>query len=256
MSHSQIQTAVTLSKNLLAFYNANTAGAPVKKFADRKTAERRVLALIEELLAEKIDESIIMESVRDGTIALNDDEEVDASYEDMVNLKSEQKTVEVLKAFDKAYPSDTAASANALAAKALISNAHPSDDVCPNCGGTEDITAGRIVDRGGKQILVDTDYFTHHGCGHEWGRKDSVKKVSASAVITRPEMAASMKLDRTIICVETGLEYANAFQVYKAGRVTSGQCDRLSAVLYGAAKKGDRTVQIVIAGSTFTLANE
>ena len=41
-----ITTATTAE--LVAFYNAN-ASTPVKKFADRKTAERRVAALIESL---------------------------------------------------------------------------------------------------------------------------------------------------------------------------------------------------------------
>lgn len=44
-----VQAATTAE--LVAFYNANAA-APVKKFADRKTAERRVAALIETLPVE------------------------------------------------------------------------------------------------------------------------------------------------------------------------------------------------------------
>lgn len=44
-----ITTATTAE--LVAFYNAN-ASTPVKKFADRKTAERRVAALIETLPTE------------------------------------------------------------------------------------------------------------------------------------------------------------------------------------------------------------
>ena len=50
MNANQVSTASTAE--LLAFFNANTGGAQVKKFADRKTAERRVLALIEEMIAD------------------------------------------------------------------------------------------------------------------------------------------------------------------------------------------------------------
>ncbi len=46
-----VSTATTAE--LLAFFNANTGGAQVKKFADRKTAERRVTLLLEEIADEK-----------------------------------------------------------------------------------------------------------------------------------------------------------------------------------------------------------
>jgi len=46
------QVAKASTADLLAFFNANTGGAQVKKFADRKTAERRVKALIEEMIAD------------------------------------------------------------------------------------------------------------------------------------------------------------------------------------------------------------
>lgn len=51
MQAHNVATATTAE--LLAFFNANTGGAQVKKFADRKTAERRVLALIAEIAEEQ-----------------------------------------------------------------------------------------------------------------------------------------------------------------------------------------------------------
>jgi hypothetical protein len=51
MNARDIATAKT--SELLAFFNANTGGAQVKKFADRATAERRVAALIIEIEAEQ-----------------------------------------------------------------------------------------------------------------------------------------------------------------------------------------------------------
>lgn len=41
----------TKTAELVAFYNANSGSKPIKKFADRRTAETRVIALIESLNA-------------------------------------------------------------------------------------------------------------------------------------------------------------------------------------------------------------
>lgn len=41
----------TKTADLVAFYNANSGSKPIKKFADRRTAETRVIALIEALNA-------------------------------------------------------------------------------------------------------------------------------------------------------------------------------------------------------------
>lgn len=41
----------TKTVDLVAFYNANSGSKPIKKFADRRTAETRVIALIESLNA-------------------------------------------------------------------------------------------------------------------------------------------------------------------------------------------------------------
>ena len=51
MLASQVPSAS--SKELLAFFNANTGGNQVAKFRDRATAEKRVLALIAEMAAEE-----------------------------------------------------------------------------------------------------------------------------------------------------------------------------------------------------------
>lgn len=62
-----ITQALAASKKLLAFYNANTEGAAVNKFADRKTAERRCAALAEELQAEKFTDQQIADAITQGT---------------------------------------------------------------------------------------------------------------------------------------------------------------------------------------------
>lgn len=197
--------AAATSAELLTFFNANTGGAQIKKFADRPTAEKRVQKLVDEMLAEEN----IVPNVEVQTPALN---------------------VE------------------------MIPTAERADDACPSCGATLDITSGRIVERFGKQALVDEGVFTCHGCGHEWGTPDTpAKKAKVSVYKTvRNNMVSSLKLDRRIVHVETDTVYPNALQVRKAGLMSPSQADRLSSVLYTAAKKNDR-VTTVINGHTFRL---
>lgn len=66
----------------------------------------------------------------------------------------------------------------------------------------------------------------------------------------------SMKLDRTITCVENGEVWKNAHQMWKTNPtwMTSAQQDRLTAQLYAAAKQGDQIV-VEINGRHFELVN-
>lgn len=48
-----IDVTKATTKELVAFYNAENPDAPIKKFADRKTAERRCAALIKQLADRK-----------------------------------------------------------------------------------------------------------------------------------------------------------------------------------------------------------
>ena len=194
-----LNIATATSAELLAFFNANTGGAQVKKFADRPTAEKRVQKLIAEM------ETELLFTAKHGTTD-------------------------------------------------FFKNAELSGDQCPGCGATQDITSGRVLDRFGKQEVIDNDYFTCHSCGHEWGTKDShyVTVRNGVPVKARPAMVQSMKLDRRIVSVETGIVYANACQVWKAGVISSSQCDKLSRELYTAAKQGSRVV-VTVNGITFRL---
>ena len=72
----------------------------------------------------------------------------------------------------------------------------------------------------------------------------------------RPVMKDSLKLDRTITCVETGDMWKNAYQmwIFNSEWMTSSQQDRLTAQLYAAAKQGQRK-QITINDRTFMLVN-
>lgn len=153
----QVSTATTAE--LIAFFNANTGGNPVKKFADRKTAERRVQALIDEM----VEEGVAVEPP----------------------------------VLDEEYTSI--------------------------------------------KITESTD-------------AKNARVVAKQRVAERPEMVKSLKLDRQILSVNSGIVYKNACQVWKAGLVSSAQGDRLSATLYGEAKKGNRMMSVSINGHVFTLA--
>lgn len=78
-------------------------------------------------------------------------------------------------------------------------------------------------------------------------------KAHPDVVTLRPAMVESMKLDRRIVDLTAGVVYRNACRVWKAGVVSSSQCDRLSSVLYSAAKNGDRNVVVSINNHSFTL---
>lgn len=73
---------------------------------------------------------------------------------------------------------------------------------------------------------------------------------------TRPAMQASLKLDRTITCIETGETWKNAYQMWVAHPdwMTSSQQDRLTAQLYAAAKQGEQK-RLVINDRTYMLVN-
>lgn len=83
-----------------------------------------------------------------------------------------------------------------------------------------------------------------------------VMKQKADEKLPRNNMKTSLKLDRTIGCVETGETWKNAYQMWRANPdwMTSGQQDRLTAQLYAAAKKGDK-LRLTINNRTFYLVN-
>ena len=73
---------------------------------------------------------------------------------------------------------------------------------------------------------------------------------------TRPVMKESLKLDRTIICVNTGETWKNAYQMWLANThwLTSAHQARLTAQLYAAAKVGEQKI-IEINDRSFMLVN-
>jgi len=202
MQAHNIATATTAE--LVAFFNANTGGAQVKKFADRKTAERRVAALIAEIAEEQAETAAVVEAPVAETPIVGE----------FVN--------------------------------------------CPCCGIHLSNGYTTYEDlRGDKSNHnVDLSDMTHEymclGCCGYFGPELKARKATVSTGKARPTMAESLKLDRRITHVETGVVYENACRVWKAGLVSASQGDRLSATLYGAAKKGDY-VNLTVNGHTFTL---
>ena len=234
-----VSTATTAE--LLSFFNANTGGAQVKKFADRKTAERRCQALADEMFAET-----------QAMVAANPDYQQAGIDRAPTNEEmADEKEIAAWHDGTKGAESEVFGKITEEAAE----QSKTAEGACPSCGATLDITSGRIVERAGHQHLVDEGYFTCHGCGHEWGTKDNhYVRPSGAPITSRPEMVKSLKLDRQIESVLTGIVYKNACQVWKAGLVSASQGDRLSAVLYGAAKQGNRLMSITINGHLFALA--
>lgn len=78
----------------------------------------------------------------------------------------------------------------------------------------------------------------------------------AGAAAPRPAMRASLALDRTLLCVETGETWKNAFRMWRAHPdwLTGAQVDRLTLTLYAAAKRGEAAA-VTINGRTFRLLN-
>lgn len=203
MSNATLNVGSATGAELLSFYNAHSGIATVKRFADRRSAEKRVAALL-------------AERQFNVPAPLPEVSGADASY---------------IKDYGVAH--------------------------CPSCLGHLSNGVGHDGQEvNGRFIRHARFQFACLGCGEEFGplvvRYTTVR--NGKPIIPRPAMTETLKLERRIVSLASGIVYKNANQVYKAGLVSSSQCDRLSALLYGAAKRGDRTLQVVINGNAFHLA--
>jgi len=208
MNAHNIATATTAE--LLAFFNANTGGSPVKKFADRKTAERRCQALADEMFAE---DQVMVAANPDYQAAVDSEE------------------------FNRPH--------------AYAEHGH---QTCPHCGIDLNNGVGEHMQEvNGTYIKHEQYQYECLGCGEEFGPAIKARKASVSTGKKRPAMSSSLKLDRRVLHMNTGDVYNNACQVWKAGLVSSSQCDRLSGVLYNAAKVGLMT-SVNVNGHDFRLA--
>lgn len=236
-----INVTLATTAELVAFYNANTGGAQVKKFADRKTAERRVNLLIEEM-------------IQDSDLEALNDYSKGASQVLADEIGSEEPAQAEISESNQDLPADYAPLVAPVGSN-LTHEAH--DYLCPHCGVDLNNGVGEhLQEVNGKPVKHDKYQFECLACGGEFGPVIKPAKVSVSTGKTRIEMAKSLKLDRAIQEATTGHVYANACQVWKSGLVSSSQCDRLSATLYGAAKQGNRLMSVTVNGHVFTLVNK
>jgi hypothetical protein len=207
------------AQELLEFYNANNTPL-VKRFSDRRTAERRCQETVDRLNAAQNLASIISTKWAQAEVAAT----APAQHPDAASVTG----------YDQ--------------------HGHIN---CPHCG--THLSNGVGADRdevNGRVIRHNKFKFACLGCGEEFGPALKAGRSSSAAkpAGSRPAMVQSLKLDRRIVHVETGAVYANACQVWKAGLVSSAQGDRLSALLYGMAKQGVFTPACVN-GHYFKLLN-
>lgn len=194
---------------LVAYYNAHSGRPAIKKFQDRATAERRVREIYQ------------ADPVSAPTTT--------ALAEEVLTLERHV-----------AQASPNAAAALLAAGSVSDYSVHGHAD-CPNCGThLSNGTSCHLDDVNGKPLRHEKFEYCCLACGHEFGPAIPARRSTpgATPASARPEMAASLKLDRRILCLTNGTTYENACRVWKAGLVTAAQGDRLSAELYGAAKAG------------------
>ena len=216
MKASQVASASTAE--LLSFFNLNTGGAQVKKFADRKTAERRVLALIAEMLEEN------------PAHQLN----IDAAYKEL----------------------------NARQAEGEDMSGHTVDPLTYNIVkvAKSDVADNRSLDV--EHHLKQSMTLEKSNPTPSESYTNTVYKLNSRSEVSAPTskraaMSDSLKLCRIITCLETGESWPNAFRMWKENPswMTSAQVDRLTGVLYAAAKQPTPVAAVVtINGRSFKLA--
>lgn len=185
-SSLRIDVANASTSALVAFYNAHAA-KPVSKFADRKTAERRVAALSADLVAQ---------------------------YNARAGAAHAAGTSKAAAKTDRANAKAMAAEKAALFARRLH------DGHCPFCGATEDITAGHGDDAG--NITHEHLYFCH-SCGTEYDSTTGRKVTPAKASETRSTAIAASWNDPTVAAARAershvlvkGVEYRSVLQAFQ-----------------------------------------
>jgi hypothetical protein len=231
ISITDIKTAA-----LVVFFNANTGLAPITKFADRTTAERRVSKLIEELSAEGFSDEIITQALNLGKPV----EEVKDAIENPVGAKIIPNAVE-----------DSDADESATVDEPVIDNfSH-----CPCCGIHlhNGYTTYTDLEGDRESHNVDLSDMTHEymclGCGGYFGPELSKKEQGSRKLRGKvPAIAESMRLDRRTLCLETGEEWSNAGKIWTThgtAWMKASQHDKMTKELYTAAKKGQKITHVV-----------
>lgn len=113
----------TKTADLVAFYNANSGSKPIKKFADRRTAETRVIALIESLNA--LDEPSNESPIPDAKPSEEVSSDVKTHKARAVVKKSEPTQEELDAMTDEEYEAFVKSGLND-SAKCVVQNGTPS----------------------------------------------------------------------------------------------------------------------------------
>lgn len=212
MSQAQYTTAVSLAstKLLVAFHNDHSASPPVKKFADRQTAERRCLKLVQDLInaapdGRKEEARLILQlqgAAPDDLAAIQaaglaHPLNIEAAHREITSRAAEGEdmtgaTVDpVTSAIVKPAPDDT----SSISHFSVHGLTH-----CPSCG--IHLSNGIGEDKqevNGKIIRHDTHQFACLGCGAEFGpairRRSPAPSTDRSAAIaaswTDPDVKAA-----------------------------------------------------------------
>jgi len=212
----QINVALATSQQLLAFFNEHSA-TKVKRFADRKTAERRVKDLLSVLWAQH--------------------REIDPAAQAATTIARALAAV-------PARPYGFAQHGQQTCPACGI-------DLNNGVGVHLDEVNGRSIKHDEFEF---TCLGCGAEFGPAISAKRTPAALATG--LTRPAMKDSLKLDRTIACLTTGETWKNAYRMWVAnpGWMTSAQVDRLTATLYKAAKAGER-VSVVINDREFQLVS-
>lgn len=209
------------NSELVAFYNdcaAKLGTRPVTRFSDRAAAVRRCEKLSNELI-----EKLALEAEA-------------AAEQSTVERSSDEVAIDTL-------------DAEMLGTYGRLD--------CPACG--VHLSNGVGEDRqevNGRVIRHERFQFECLACGAEFGPAVERRAPAQPTGIPRPALAASLKLDRTLRCCDTGETWKNAYRMWKehSDWMTSAQQDRLTRELYTAAKAGERRV-VTVNGRSFELVN-
>lgn len=229
MKVEQISSAS--SKELVAFYNKNCecfGKKPVVKFSDRMTAEIRVKTMIEDIEAEQAE---LAQSAAPSQLAM------------CLGLVPPSAAVEGFKTVD--------------ISEGVYGFETHKQLKCPKCGIHLTNGVGHHLDEvNGKKIHHKNFEFECLACGEEFGPAIKAPREVQHTGEEREAMKTSLKLDRTITCVETGEVWKNAYQMWKEHTdwMTSAQQDGLTTKLYKAAKEGNK-IRVTINMRTFELVN-
>jgi len=184
--------------------------------------------------------------------------------------KIETATLKDLVAFYNFHNADKQIKAFASKAKgvervsALLEMLVDNYEQCPHCLDFADAStygADATITAAGEEGTAAGNRMECHSCGTIYSRGGAVYtggKGGAVAGRTNPTfaktMSESLKLDRTVECIETGEVFKNCFRIFREGHMSNAQSDRLSHILYTAAKQGVRMEQ-EMNGKTYRLVN-